>query len=65
MLDPAITARVAVEAGSPQGWYRYVGLQGAVVGLDHFGASAAGPLLFEEFGITATAVADRVRGLLA
>jgi len=65
VLDPAITARVAVEAGSPQGWYRYVGLQGAVVGLDHFGASAAGPLLFEEFGITAAAVADRVRGLLA
>ena len=65
VLDPAITARVAVEAGSPQGWYRYVGMQGAVVGLDHFGASAAGPLLFEEFGITAAVVADRVRGLLA
>jgi transketolase len=65
VLDPQITARVAVEAGSPQGWYRYVGSAGAVVGLDHFGASAAGPLLFEEFGITAADVADRVRGLLA
>ncbi len=65
ILDPQITARVAVEAGSPQGWYRYVGMQGAVVGIDHFGASAAGSVLFEEFGITAAAVADRVRGLLA
>ena len=61
VIDPAITARVAVEAGSTQGWYRYVGASGAIVGIDHFGASADGKRLFTEFGITARAVAQRVR----
>jgi len=65
VLDPTIDARVAVEAGSAQGWYRYVGRTGAVMGLDHFGASADGARLFSEFGITADEVADRVRGLLS
>lgn len=65
VLDPSITARVAIEAGSPQGWYRYVGRSGAIVGIDHFGASADGALLFREFGFTADAVAAHVRDLLA
>lgn len=56
VLPPAITARVAVEAGATFGWYRFVGTYGHVVGLDHFGASASAPVLFEEFGITADAV---------
>ena len=65
VIDPAITARVAVEAGSTQGWYRYVGASGAIVGIDHFGASADGKRLFTEFGITSQVVAQRVREQLA
>ena len=56
VLPPSITARVAVEAGATSGWYRFVGTRGQVVGLDHFGASASAPVLFEEFGITPAAV---------
>jgi len=56
VLPPNITARVAVEAGATFGWYRFVGTHGQVVGLDHFGASASSPVLFEQFGITPAAV---------
>ena len=59
------SVRVAVEAGATFGWWRYVGSRGAVVGIDHFGASADGGLLFEKFGITADAVGATVRSLLA
>ena len=65
VLDPSIPARVAVEAGSTLGWYRYVGGSGQVVGLDHFGASADGARLFSEFGLTAQAVAAAVREVLS
>ena len=65
VLDPSITARVAVEAGSTLGWHRYVGGNGQVVGLDHFGASADGARLFTEFGLTSPAVAAAVREVLA
>ena len=57
--------RVAVEAGATYGWWKYVGSRGAVVGIDHFGASADGAHLLKEFGITAEAVATAVRGLIA
>jgi transketolase len=50
--------RVAVEAGHPMSWYRWVGEHGAFVGLDHFGASAPAERLFAEFGITAGHVVD-------
>jgi transketolase len=50
--------RVAVEAASPFGWERYVGLEGAVIGMTGFGASAPAAILYEHFGITARAVAD-------
>lgn len=53
VLPPHITARVAVEAGLTQGWRRYVGDKGSVVGIDHFGASAPAGVLFKEFGFTA------------
>jgi len=56
VLPPEITARIAIEAGNPQGWHRYVGRMGRVIGLDHFGASAPYKVLYEKFGITA----DRV-----
>lgn len=65
VLPDDTAVRVAVEAGATYGWWRYVGSRGAVVGIDHFGASADGALLFEKFGITADAVAASVRSLLA
>jgi transketolase len=56
VLPSHIASRVAVEAGSTIGWYRYVGSSGEIVGLDHFGASASGPELFEAFNITANSI---------
>lgn len=64
VIDPSISARVAVESGSTVGWHRYVGDRGAVIGLDHFGASADGPRLYSEFGITTETIADAVRGVV-
>ncbi|QDX82500.1 transketolase [Denitratisoma sp. DHT3] len=56
--------RVAVEAGVTTGWYKYVGLEGAVVGIDHFGESAPAGVLFKEFGFTADNVVKAVRSVL-
>lgn len=53
VLPAAVSARVAIEAGSTSLWYKYVGLQGAVIGMDRFGESAPAKELFEYFGITA------------
>jgi transketolase len=64
VLPTSVRARVAVEAGIRQGWERYVGLDGAVVGLDRFGASAGANVLYEKFGITAEAVVNRAREIL-
>jgi transketolase len=47
-----VTKRLAVEAGSPQGWDKYVGCEGKVIGLAHFGASAPGEIVMENFGFT-------------
>jgi transketolase len=57
--------RVAVEAGVTDGWYRYVGHDGAVIGLNRFGASAPAKVLFEQFGFTPAQVAATVEGVLA
>jgi transketolase len=56
--------KVAVEAGSPLGWWKYVGKDGDVIGLDRFGASAPGPKVLAELGFTAANVASRARALL-
>ena len=61
---PRHLPRVAVEAGSTGLWWKYVGEDGDVVGLDRFGESAPAPALFEHFGITAKAVAQRAAKLL-
>ena len=53
---PSVRARVAVEAGATVGWWKYVGDRGRVIGIDHFGASAAASTLFDEAGITVDAV---------
>jgi len=57
--------RVAVEAGVTDFWYKYVGLEGAVVGIDTFGESAPAGVLFKHFGLTADNVAATVKNLLA
>src|SRR5574338_211219 len=62
---PAGVPRVAVEAGVTDYWRKYVGLEGAVVGLDRFGESAPAGALFKEFGITVEAVAAAVKSVLA
>ena len=54
-----VKAKIAVEAGSPQGWDRYVGESGEVIGLNHFGASAPYQILYEKFGITAEHVVEK------
>jgi transketolase len=64
VLPPAVTARVAVEAGSSFGWERYIGKSGAVIGMDHFGASAPAEVLYRQFGIVADRVADAVLSLI-
>ncbi|HEY5790283.1 MAG TPA: transketolase [Gammaproteobacteria bacterium] len=65
VLPAAVGARVAVEAGVSSGWYRYVGLQGRVVGIDRFGASAPAGELFTRFGFTAEAVAAAAESALS
>ena len=62
---PAGTAKVAVEAGIALGWREIVGDAGEIVSLDHYGASAAGSALFEEYGFTGQNVAERARQALA
>ena len=61
---PRGVPRVAVEAGVTDLWRKYVGLEGAVVGLDHFGESAPAGELYKAFGITADAVAKAARQVL-
>jgi transketolase len=56
--------RVAVEAGVSDGWRKYVGLDGAVIGIDRFGESAPGPELFKYFGFTVENVVKAVKGVL-
>ena len=52
ILPKAVRARVAIEAGTTTTWYKYVGLDGKVLGLDHYGASAPADLLFKRYGFT-------------
>jgi transketolase len=65
VLPSSVTRRLAIEAGATQSWWRYVGSQGRVIGLDHFGASGKGPDLFKHFGLTSAAVKAQVELLLA
>jgi transketolase len=64
VLPPEINTRVAVEAGATQGWHRYLGNKAAVIGIDHFGASAPYKILYEKFGITADRVVEKALQLL-
>ncbi len=64
VLPPEVTRRVAVEAGATGTWWRYVGMQGRVIGIDRFGASAPAPLLFKHYGFTAQHVIEAIDAVL-
>ncbi|NVM56605.1 MAG: transketolase [Desulfobacterales bacterium] len=64
VLPAKVKARLAIEAGVPMGWERYVGPQGKVIGIERFGASAPGDLVIEKFGLTHEAVVAAVGGML-
>jgi transketolase len=64
VLPPAIRARLAVEAGSPLGWRNYVGDGGAVIGVDHFGASAPGEVVMDKYGFNVANVCRHALALL-
>jgi transketolase len=65
VLPPSVTRRIAIEAGAPDGWWRYAGSRGRVIGMTRFGASGKGPELFRHFGFTAAAVVEAAQSLLA
>jgi transketolase len=60
VLPPSVTRRVAVEAGATESWWRYVGLTGEIIGIDHFGASAPAKDLFKAYGFTPERVAAAI-----
>jgi transketolase len=64
VLSPSSRARLAVEAGASQGWHRYVGDHGDVLGVDRFGASAPGDVLLREYGLTVENVCKRALAVL-
>lgn len=59
VLPPTVTARLAIEAGVPQGWHKYVGDNGDVIGIERFGASAPANILMEKFGFSVQNVVER------
>ena len=61
VLPPSVRKRVSVEVGVSFGWERWVGDEGAIIGLDHFGASAPAGTIFEHFGFTSERVTDVAR----
>jgi len=64
VLPPTVEKRLAVEAGSTLGWYKYVGLKGEVIGIDCFGASAPAKVLFEKFGLSVDNIVNQSKKLL-
>jgi transketolase len=65
VLPPDVRARVSIEAATPFGWERYVGRDGAIVGVQRFGASAPGPVVMREFGFTPEHVISTVKSVIA
>ena len=64
VLPPAVRMRVSIEAGTPLGWERYVGLDGITIGVPRFGVSAPGNIIYEKLGLTAQHVAEEALRLL-
>lgn len=63
VLPKNVKAKIAIEAGSTFGWYQFVGLEGGVIGLDHYGASGKPDLLYKEFGITVEKIVAKAKEL--
>jgi transketolase len=64
VLLPGVNARIAVEAGVSQGWYQWVGDNGAVIAVDKFGASAPYEVLYEKYGLTVENIVSKARSLM-
>ena len=64
MLPPTVRPRLAVEAAVSQGWHRYVGDRGDVLGVDRFGASAPGSVVMREYGFSVENVCQHALALL-
>ncbi len=64
VLPPSVSARLAVEAGATQGWCKYVGGKGDVIGVDRFGASAPGEVMMREYGFTVENICERAMELV-
>jgi transketolase len=64
VLPPGVTARLSIEAGSPQGWHRFVGSRGAVLAVEEYGASAPGEVVLREYGFTVARVRELALGLV-
>ena len=64
VLPSSVRNRVAIEAGSPDCWYKYVGLDGKIIGMNGFGSSAPAGKLFEKYGFTVENVVNNVKELL-
>jgi transketolase len=63
-LFPENTPKLAVEAGATMGWWKYVGHNGGVIGVDHFGSSAPGPIVMEKFGISVSNIVEHAKKLV-
>ena len=63
ILPSDVTKRIAIEMASPLGWHKYVGIEGKVIGIDSFGASAPGDLVVEKYGFTKENILKQVRSL--
>jgi transketolase len=64
VLPPRLGKRLAVEAGTPLGWHRYIGSEGGIIGVERFGASAPGEVVLREYGFTVENVCRRALELL-
>ena len=64
VLPPTVRKRLAIEAAHPMTWYKYVGLDGDIIGIEKFGASAPADVVFKEYGFTAENVVARAKALL-
>jgi transketolase len=63
-LLPEATPKIAVEAGATMGWYKYIGHNGAVIGLDRFGASAPGSIALDKLGINVSHIVEQAKTLV-
>ena len=65
MLPSAVRARLAIEASASDWWHKYVGIDGAVNGMEGFGASAPGKVIFERLGFSVENTLEKARALMA